>query len=145
MEATQPQNSNSLFNPVVRLIGITVMIFGLYISGKVAFEAWNLYDKPESIQKWQKIVEKETQMDAALNSKMDAALQQNNKPVNKKIIKFSYFVSWFIVVLMLLIISRIGLWTLREGAKLALFNNIDTQQFARAIVEEIYNRKVNHI
>lgn len=55
------ENSQSALTEVitiiVRLLGMVVLLVGLYIGIKVVFEAWHLYEEPQRIERFAKAIE----------------------------------------------------------------------------------------
>ncbi|MCB0336840.1 MAG: hypothetical protein KDD62_11065, partial [Bdellovibrionales bacterium] len=54
----------------------------------------------------------------------------------KKVISVTYFIAWLLGLMLLGLIARIGLWTMKTGASMAL-NGSDQQSELKALLAQI--------
>ena len=139
---------------VVRLIGMCLLLGGLYIAFQVMLEAMELYHQPEKIQRFATAIEKGSNIDSSLSSfreNITAAPEENNdelatvgeykeKPASPvkasdNNIRVSYFLAWVIVLMLLMLIASISLRAIKTGGELVLYD-MQIKQFAKMLVKE---------
>ncbi len=141
-----------IFTSFVRIVGIGVLIFGLWIGYQVVSESWQLYRSPEKIEKYAEKVEQGSKMDKFGESlcKMSHEMmtetvkrmpQMQDSKQEKELtplvpFRLSYFAAWGIIVLLLLVIGKIACWIIFTGGKLALYSG-NTEKLAQAMVRQI--------
>jgi hypothetical protein len=149
---------NSTVTILVRLLGMALMLLGLFLAGAVLFEIWNLYKNPEHVERFAQAVERGSNIDTALAPRRtqsgsaarvfgqsEAASEQGNagssiQSISADEFRLSYFFAWFIVFVLLMIVSRFALAAITTGGRLALFD-MDISRFARALVREVGKAK----
>jgi len=135
------ESGKNLMSILVRFIGLFLLLFGLYVAIQVLLEAYNLYQKPEQIERFAIAIERGSNIDKSLVSfRKTAALDsegsnvaKSNGPSNN--IRVSYFFAWVIVLLLLLLIARISLSAIKTGGELVLYD-MQIKQFARMLAKE---------
>ncbi len=133
---------------LIRSLGLIMLIIGLYIGIKVIFEAWALYDEPQRIERLADAIDNGSHLDKALASITSNAIdvKPSADPAHAQITKtndslrVSYFLAWFLAVLLLLIISGLAMSAIKTGGQLALYD-LEVKRFARQLIEEA--RKTN--
>ena len=146
----------SVMGIFVRLVGVALLIVGLWASIEVINEAWGLYRNPAEIERFARAIDKGSNIDkliapskqknltqpSALSDEQDGILSENNptamgerNPTEDNSLRLSYYVAWIIVLLLLMLIARIALSAIKTGGELALY---DTQikKFAQTLIKE---------
>lgn len=118
----------------VRLVGVVLLLVGLWVSLKVIVEAWDLYRSPEHIERFAAAIERGSNLDktlAALTAPRPSArdAKESGRPesaeeVPAQPLRLSYFISWAIAILLLMLIGRLALSAVKTGGELVLY---DTQ------------------
>ncbi len=140
------------FTPIIRCLGVLVLIFGLWAAYRVMQEAWYLYDNPKHVTTLAQTIATDSEIDQFSNSlakMMDEAYantmsnlptqpgKEPIKPTAKIVpVKFSYFVSWGIIIILLFLLAKIGYWAIVAGGKLAMHNE-DQKEFIAEIIAKI--------
>ena len=129
---------------LVRSLGLIMLIIGLYIGIKVIFEAWKLYEEPQRIERLADAIDNGSHLDNAISSITSSALDVK-KPMDDSAraqvsntddsLRVSYFLAWFLAVLLLLIISGLAMSAIKTGGQLALYD-LEVKRFARQLIEE---------
>ena len=128
---------------IVRSLGLVMLIIGLYVGIKVIFEAWNLYDEPQRIERLADAIDHGSHLDSAISSITSSALNTGSTENADRsatsnsadTLRVSYFLAWFLAVLLLLIISGLAMSAIRTGGQLALYD-LEVKRFARQLIEE---------
>lgn len=127
---------SNLFETIVRLVGAVIMIVGVVVALQVLRHAWDLFNDHASVVAFGEKIEKASNLNNAFNTLLGESLAEfrlharqvfdpNNANNQQPAARFepwnlSYFVAWFVKILLLLLIARIGFWAMSEGGKLAL-------------------------
>ncbi len=129
---------------ITRIAGVFILVFGLYVAYQVVKECWELYNDPSKITKFAKYIDEGSNIDNFGNSFsnfMNEAAKNNPQafPSKPKIepVKISYFVSWPIVFILLLIIAKVGYWAVTAGGQLAMHKTSLETELAKQIVREV--------
>lgn len=137
---------------IVRLIGMCLLLGGLYIAFQVMLEAFELYRQPEKIQRFATAIEKGSNIDSSLSSFRDTigtapeADETGSMPDFREKaasptpspdhhIRVSYFLAWVIVLMLLMLIASISLRAIKTGGELVLYD-MQIKQFAKMLVKE---------
>lgn len=129
---------------IVRLLGMTLVIIGLYIGMKVVFEAWALYEEPQRIERFAKAIEHGSQLDSLIASFADkapdgeenGAIQQEPlQHAKKPKIRLTYFLAWGIVMILLMVIGSLASTAVKTGGQLALYD-LQVKQLARQLLKQ---------
>lgn len=155
MEST-PSALTSTITAIVRLLGLLMLIVGLYAGIKVILEAWNLYDEPQRIERFATAIEQGSNIDSLLTSLTtpvpqpqpiqtelqdgDATMEKSTPSVTpsqttKPNVRMTYFLAWGIVVLLLMVIGGLASSAIRTGGQLALYD-LQVKQFAQQLINE---------
>ncbi len=129
---------------LVRSLGLIMLIIGLYVGIKVIFAAWELYDEPQKIERFADAIDHGSNLDSTISSLTTSTL--NVKTTNAETprsdiaraddsLRVSYFLAWFLAVLLLMIISGLAMSAIRTGGQLALYD-LEVKRFARQLIEE---------
>ena len=134
----------------VRLIGLFLLLAGLWIAIQVMLEALELYQKPQKIERFALAIEQGSNIDKSLVSLRQSVIQESgdeaaglitpSEPEPKSYqstsnVRISYFLAWVIVILLLLLIARISLTAIKTGGELVLYD-MQIKQFAKMLVKE---------
>ena len=129
---TSPTGSNlALFasrttNAFVRLVGVALVLVGLWAGVKVVFEAWGLYQQPAAIDRLARVIDQASHVDSLLVSRPPAASEGGAKAgattqqAPEEPFRLSYFLAWTLAILLLLLIGKLATWTVRAGGDLAI-------------------------
>lgn len=160
-ESTVLGTAGVVLDIVVRLLGVALLIVGLWLALTVVREAWSLYEQPERIARFAHAVDDGSNIDKLLAphrtapaeavsagpaagderiappaaSAGDAAAADEAVPP----LRLSYFLAWVIAILLLLLLGRIALGAVKIGGELALFDT-NVRRFARALLSETHKR-----
>ncbi len=135
--------TTDLLSILVRSLGLIMLIIGLYIGIKVIFEAWKLYEEPQRIERLADAIDNGSHLDNAISSITSSALdvKPSDDSVRAQVsktddsLRVSYFLAWFLAVLLLLIISGLAMSAIKTGGQLALYD-LEVKRFARQLIEE---------
>ncbi len=133
---------------IVRSLGLLMLIIGLYVGIKVIFEAWDLYDEPQRIERFADAIDQGSNLDNALSSFTASALNidttnASTPPEAAKAddsLRISYFLAWVLAVLLLMIIGGLAMSAIRTGGQLALYD-LEVKRFARQLIKEVANKE----
>ena len=135
---------------VVRIIGLFLLLAGLWVAIQVMLEALELYQQPQKIERFASAIEHGSNIDKSLVSLRESVIHGNGDEDTGTIapsepqpgayqapgnIRVSYFMAWIIVILLLLLIARISLTALKTGGELVLYD-MQIRQFAKMLVRE---------
>ncbi|RKZ80342.1 MAG: hypothetical protein DRQ35_02480 [Gammaproteobacteria bacterium] len=133
---------------VVRLLGLLMLIIGLYVGIKVIFEAWNLYDEPQRIERFADAIEQGSHLDSLLssfteketsNDANDVQAWQPKHERQKESIRVTYFLAWFIAIILLMVVGSLASSAIKTGGQLALYD-LQVKRFANLLMEEVRNK-----
>jgi hypothetical protein len=136
-----------VFSVFVRLIGVVLLLVGLWLSLQVIREAWDLYRAPERIERFAQAIERGSNIDkifilpssAPKRAEADESDQPrlSADPIDRTGEPFrpSYFMAWGIALLLLMLIGRLALAAVKTGGELALYDT-EVRRFARALIQE---------
>lgn len=141
--------SKGIMAIVVRILGMILLLAGLWVAFEVLFEAWDLYEQPQKIERFALAIEKGSNIDKSLVSLRDSVISSTREttgadgeetvkietPSQANNVRVSYFIAWVIVILLLLLIARISLGVIKTGGELVLFD-MQIKQFAKMLVKE---------
>ncbi|CAN5644173.1 hypothetical protein BH18PSE1_BH18PSE1_04370 [soil metagenome] len=120
----------------VRLLGVVLVIAGLWIGLKVVIEAWNLYRMPHRIEVLATAVESGSHLDRVLASYTAASDETAKESRTADALRLSYFLAWGIAMLLLLLAGSLTMAMIRTGAELAL-RDARNKHLARLIAKEL--------
>jgi hypothetical protein len=139
----------------VRFVGLFLLLAGVYVALHVMLKAMELYEKPQSIERFAQAIERGSNIDKSLSSFRDAVIsepateseveelstlstQQTTRGTTESAegqIRVSYFFAWIIMLMLLMLIGSISLRAIKTGGELVLYD-IQIKQFAKMLVKE---------
>ncbi|HEC58634.1 hypothetical protein LCGC14_0733290 [marine sediment metagenome] len=135
---------------LVRLLGLVMLLIGLFIGIKVIFEAWHLYKEPQNIERFADAIEQGSHLDVMLAKftpqtkaeNSEASVQQTlpDAQASPESLRVTYFLAWIIAILLLMVIGGLASSAIRTGGQLALYD-LQVKRFARQLINEA--RKTN--
>ena len=130
---------------LVRLLGLVMLLIGLFVGIKVIFQAWELYKEPQNIERFADAIEQGSHLDAMLakftpRPKANDTETVTQQPLQKaetstESLRLTYFLAWIIAVLLLMVIGGLASSAIRTGGQLALYD-LQVKRFARQLIEE---------
>jgi len=136
----------------VRLIGMFLLVVGVWLAVQVADEAWQLYQDPERVERFALAVERGSHIDAVLappepapgaDATTDNATgtitgdtEATARAAPAERFRLSYFVAWAIAIALLFLVGRIAVWLVKTGGELALYD-MRMRRFARHMASEL--------
>lgn len=130
---------------VVRLLGLVMLLIGLFIGIKVIFEAWALYKEPQNIERFADAIEQGSHLDGMLakltpHTKINDSESITQQPEQKaktsaESLRLTYFLAWIIAILLLMVVGSLASNAIRTGGQLALYD-LQVKRFARQLIEE---------
>ncbi|MFN8390074.1 MAG: hypothetical protein U0136_07265 [Bdellovibrionota bacterium] len=146
----------------IRLLGVCVLVLGLYSAWRVVERAWLLMEKPDAIATFSNEIEKQTHLNAFVGQmkivvdfvnraknalpavsepapppqKPSAGSTPSEVDVVAAPLNASYFSAWIIYIVLLGLIARISLWAVGEGARLAVYQGEGNAQL-KAVLQEL--------
>ncbi|WP_372366508.1 hypothetical protein [Candidatus Uabimicrobium sp. HlEnr_7] len=127
----------TVINYVMKTVGIVIVVIGVVFLFSITKQIWELFENPNIVKDFAMQIEKESNVDKftyaliiELLNKQEKTIapdenqQPNNQPVANNLIqreqiKISYFAAWIFKILLLLVITKIALWMIREGGIIA--------------------------
>lgn len=141
----------------VRFIGMFLLLAGVYVAVHVMLKAMELYDKPQTIERFAQAIERGSNIDKSLSSfresvvsvsEEESGVEMDNpvSTVTQKTtrgstdaadsnIRVSYFFAWVIMLMLLMLIGSISLRAIKTGGELVLYD-MQIKQFAKMLVKE---------
>ncbi|MFT5132178.1 MAG: hypothetical protein ACI9SC_000642 [Gammaproteobacteria bacterium] len=113
----------------VRLIGIVLLLVGLWASIQVLLEALRLYRDPIKVEVLASAIERGSNLDKSLTHSfpdeatiddVDETSPALNGQQTSQGVRLTYFVAWIIALLILLLVAMIALSFIRTGSELVL-------------------------
>ena len=144
-------STTDLLSVIVRVLGVVMLLIGLFIGIKVICEAWDLYKQPQSIERFADAIEQGSHLDSMLakftpkpkatenDSDDRQSLQITDK--NTDSLRLTYFIAWIVAIVLLMIIGSLAFGAIKTGGQLALYD-LEVKRFARQLMTEA--RKTIH-
>jgi hypothetical protein len=151
-ELTQDQPARNWPEVLVRVIGIVLLLVGLWASIQVLLEALRLYRDPVKIEQLASAIEHGSNLDKnlALSSQEnsggnDAAANASglNKQAIGENIRLTYFVAWIVALLILMLVAMIAFSCIRTGSELVLQDR-QMKRYMHLLVKELGNLKISN-
>ncbi len=136
---------------IVRLIGMFLLLAGLWVAVQILVEALDLYREPQKIERFARAIEQGSNIDKSLSSIRESTLSgsseasddeaaagtNRNPAVNpgNNNVRVSYFLAWIIILMLMMLIASISLRAIKTGGELVLYD-MQIKQFARMLVKE---------
>ena len=149
-ENTLDDAGRNIMSFIVRILGMFLLLAGLWVALQVLLTAQDLYEHPEKIERFAVAIEKGSNIDKTLAPIRDSLIADNvsgngvqqyaetkKRPASTGTnnIRLSYFFAWVIALLLLLLIARISLTAIKTGGELVLYD-MQIKQFARMLAKE---------
>jgi len=120
---------NFLVNVVsllARVGGLVLLVVGLWVGIRVIGEAWDLYQEPQRIETFAAAVEGGSNLDKTLlsSNRSQTSADQPSYTATGDDFRPSYFLTWFIVLALLLILGKLAAWAVISGGQLAVMGVI---------------------
>ena len=130
---------------VVRLLGLVMLLIGLFVGIKVIFQAWDLYKQPQNIERFADAIEQGSHLDIMLAKFTSQPKANDSESITQQSVqkaetsteslRLTYFLAWIIAVLLLMVIGGLASSAIRTGGQLALYD-LQFKRFARQLIEE---------
>ena len=138
----------------VRLMGVFMLLVGLWMGVKVIVEVWALYRGPHHIERFADAIDKGSNLDkvlASFSSKKPRKAKQREGLIDepaqtekqKESLRVSYFLAWIIVIFLLMLIGRLAMAAIKTGGELALYD-LQVKRFARLLMDEVRDPDKKH-
>lgn len=101
---------------IVRGFGFLLMLIGFFVAVRVIFEVWGLYIDPAGIESFASAIETSSGLDAALKTGMEEDGAAGGG------VRLSYFIAWFIGLVLLMIVGRLAIAAMHVGGQLVLWD-----------------------
>ena len=143
----QPSQTTEILAVIARLLGMVMLIIGLFIGIKVIFEAWSLYDEPQRIERFAEAIDHGSNLDKLLSSlqKQTVSAEQAPNQINatpsrpeQASLRLSYFLAWIISLLLLMVIGGLAASAIRTGGQLALYD-LQVKRLANELIKQVQN------
>jgi len=126
----------------VRLVGIVVLLVGLWAGVRIIIEAFALYQEPARIERFAQAIQSGSNIDGMFGDVLDKALDNKATDTPAKArkgggsgLRVSYFAAWLIVMLLMFVIGTLAMTAIATGGQLALYD-LQVRQYSRALVRE---------
>ncbi len=108
------ESAEAVLRIIVRVVGIGLVVVGAWIGVSTVEEAWDLYRDPGRVERFALAIEQGSGIDTTLASASGAASgqQEGFRP--------SYFLSWIVAILLLLVVAKVAVWMIVAGGKLTI-------------------------
>ncbi len=104
LDSEPPTNFvQAIFGTIASVLGLILIAFGVWALAGAIYLAWDLFRNPGSIAIFAEYFLKTAKIGAHLENGGDAAV---------------HLLSWFVVILLLLVMGKLGDWAVTVGAKL---------------------------
>jgi len=123
---------------LVRLVGLAVLLVGLWVGVKIILEAWALYEDPSRIVRFADDIQRHSNLDGVIGtiSSESADASQAGKSSQGGGFRLSYFAAWFIVLLLMFVIGSLAMTAIATGGQLTLYD-LQVRQHSRAVIREV--------
>lgn len=146
--------ADTIFGRVARIAGLALLVVGLWTAIAIIREAWVIYNEPRNprIEAFARAIEAGTHLDALLDvdpprTSTDQRQQEGETSgaidslrggatPSKQPFRFSYFLAWGFVFVMLLLLSRLAIAAIKTGADLALYD-VQIRRLRQDLMREI--------
>ena len=133
--------ANTTVAIAVRIVGVFILLVGLWSAVTVIQEAWRLYREPDRIERLAAAIEQGSRIGDLLTSQQistDRAPPGNlgaygdeaaNQPGSNALVSAGdaednqvFKIAYFIGLLLLMLIGRLSIWVIKTGGELALYD-----------------------
>lgn len=152
MDYQQPSRTTEILAVIVRLLGLVMLLVGLFIGIKVIFEAWNLYKEPQRIERFAEAIDQGSNLDQLLRSFSQKAASNGNDSEltataktssQQPTLRISYFLAWLIALVLLMVIGGLAASAIRTGGQLALYD-LQVKRFANELIKQVQHSSAKH-
>ncbi len=128
----------------VRLVGVLVLLVGLWAGVRIIIEAFSLYQEPARIERFAGAIQAGSNIDGMLGNVIDKALDKKQAQDagdttatqgREGGLRISYFAAWLIVLLLMFVIGTLAMTAITTGGQLALYD-LQVRHYSRAMVRE---------
>jgi hypothetical protein len=142
------QLAGGVLNGVIRIAGLFLLAVGLWAAVTLIQEAWAVYERPDSprIEAMARAIESASHLDRTLSPKRTAGASpapdgegeaaESTTATEEPPIRFSYFIAWAVVLMLMLLIGRLAMAAIKTGGELAL-HDVEIRRFARELVRQL--------
>lgn len=105
MEPDEPETDivTTGFRIAAWVLGLLLVVLGIWALGGAIYVAWGLFDRPQRIAAFAAYFLETTQITATMGDGGEGA---------------AHLLSWFFVILLLLVLGKLGDWAISTGARL---------------------------
>ena len=128
------ESAEGILRIVVRIVGIALVLVGSWIGVSTVEEAWDLYRDPARVERFALAIEQGSGIDSTLDSATGGAGERNSG------FRPSYFLSWIVAVVLLLLVAKIAVWIVATGGRLTLYE-ARARAFNRALAQELADNR----
>lgn len=152
--------ASGLLNAAVRLTGLALLGIGAWTMVNLLQEVWALYHDPArpTVERFAQAIENASHVDKLLTPKHGTGAEDTAgatgdaggastdvRPAapaaapaarNEENFRFSYFIAWPVVLLLLLLIGRLALAAIKIRGELALYD-VQIKRFAAGLMREV--------
>ena len=129
--------SDTVLGGVVRLVGIVILLVGLWAGIKVIVEAWSLYQDPSRIEAFAEAVNAGSNLDGLVAGIAEGVAGKERVTASNSL-RLSYFAAWFIALLLLFVVGSLAMAAITTGGQLALYD-LQFRRYSRHVLKEIRN------
>lgn len=148
---SEQSGTSDFLSTLVRLMGLAMLVIGLFVGIKVIFTAWDLYEQPQQIERFADAIEHGSNLDSLLasltpkltnnRSSAPTTIDTNEQNVTTseeqhKPLRITYFLAWFIAILLLMVIGGLASRAIKTGGELALYD-LQVKRFANLLMKEV--------
>jgi len=128
-ETVQEKSPKNWPETLVRVIGIVLLLIGLWAGIQVLLEALRLYRNPVRIEQLSNAIERGSNLDRNLARRSLDDMEKYgsttkpskmNNQANAQDLSLSYFAAWLIALLLLMLVAMIAFSSIRTGSELVL-------------------------
>ncbi len=126
----------------VRVVGVAVLLVGMWAGIRIIYEAVSLYQEPARIERFAEAIQEGSNIDTSLSNVIDKALDNNatqeSESANKGQsdgLRVSYFAAWLITLLLMFVIGTLAMTAITTGGQLVLYD-LQVRQYSRAMLRE---------
>jgi len=95
--------SQNILGNIASALGLVLIAFGIWALGGAIYFAWGLFQDPDSISYFAKYFFETTKISVHLENGAEGT---------------AHLVSWLVVTLLLLVLGKLGDWTINAGVRL---------------------------
>ena len=153
----------------VRLLGLAVLVAGVWTAVIVITEAWGLYQEPARIERFAAAIERGSNLDKAFAPRLEVDSPPESESAERPgaaperrtgadpvvstnvpegagadgqyySLRLSYFAAWFVGLALLVVLGILAMSAISTGGQLALYD-MQVKRLSREIVHEVQRMK----